>query len=106
MLAILLFVIRYNSGPCKACGTSCVQVHRLLPPEMAGAGSLPPPSLHTGREDGLIDDVISYMLPPDSNIVGNSFEPSVLKNLRQDWVRPRTLLKLHWHLAWRSFVKL
>jgi hypothetical protein len=53
---------------------------------MAGAGSLPPPSLHTGCEDGLIDNVISYMLPPDSKIVGNSFKPSVLKNLHQVWV--------------------
>jgi hypothetical protein len=94
MSAILPFVIRYNSGPCKACHLSCVQVHWLLPLEVAGAGSLPLPSLHTGREDGLIDNVISYMLPPDSNIVGNSFEPSVLKNLRQVWVHPCTVPKL------------
>jgi hypothetical protein len=99
MSAILPFVIRYNSGPRKACRPSCVQVHWLLPPEMTGAGSSPPPSLYTGCEDGLMDNVISYMLPLDSNIVGNSFEPSVLKNLRRVWVRPRTIPKLHWPLA-------
>jgi hypothetical protein len=49
---------------------------------MVVAGSLPPSSIHTSCEDGLIDDVICYVLPTDSNIVGNSIEPNDLKNLR------------------------
>jgi hypothetical protein len=99
MLAMLLFIMRNNSGPCKACHPSCLQIHRLLQPEMVVAGSLPPSSIHTSREDGLIDNVIRYMLPTDSNIVGNSFEPNILKNLHQVWVRPSTIQKSHWPLA-------
>ena len=66
---------------------------------MAFAGSLPPSSIHTSHEDGLIDNAICYMLPTDSNIVGNSFEPNVLKNLRRVWVRPSTIRKSHRPLA-------
>ena len=39
-------------------------------------------SIHIALEDGLIDNVTGYMLPTYANVVGNSFEPDLVKILR------------------------
>ncbi len=41
-----------------------------------------PHSIHTALEDKLINNETGYMLPLHTNIVGNCFEPDLVKNSR------------------------
>ena len=65
-----------------------IEVHRLLPPKLAGARPASPLARGAKREDGPIDDESRDRLPPHQDVLCDGAHSDLFQHVLRRWIRP------------------